>query len=95
MAKTKNEEKKVFTLEDLSRTELEVRYNANVAERKRLAEENKYLIKLHRSATSSEKKSTAEAKIAALQAKLDALRNPTPVIPEEVLEAISAETLAS
>jgi capsule polysaccharide export protein KpsE/RkpR len=102
MAKAKKNteivEKKVFTLEDLTKEELEVRYNANVAERKRLAEENKFLIELHRTAVSTSKKSSAEAKIAALQAKLEALRNPsTPeiaAVPESVIDAIETESLA-
>jgi DNA-binding Lrp family transcriptional regulator len=67
------------TLEDLTKEELVTRYEANVAERRRLADENKVLCELYKSANSSAKKNKAEAKIAELQAKLNALQNPTPV----------------
>ncbi|MDR2457466.1 MAG: hypothetical protein LBD41_03190 [Clostridiales Family XIII bacterium] len=71
----------------LTREQLSERYKNNIAERKRLAEENQYLITLHKNAASSEKKATAEAKIAALQAKLEALQNPTPVADEPEVAA--------
>jgi hypothetical protein len=74
------------TLEDLSKEELACRYQANVEERKRLAEENKVLCELYKSANSTAKKTAAEKKIAELQAKLAALTNPTPVVSEPVTE---------
>jgi hypothetical protein len=61
-------------LQNLTRGELVTRYKANVAERKRLAEENKIIGSLYKSKKSEETKASAEAKIAALQARLDALK---------------------
>jgi uncharacterized protein YktA (UPF0223 family) len=61
----------------LSREQLLARYNANKETVSGLRDENKIIEGLYKSATSSEKKSNAEAKIAALQAKLAALQNPT------------------
>jgi hypothetical protein len=71
----------------LTREQLKARYEANVAERNRLADENKTIQGLYKGAVSSEKKSSAEAKIAALQAKLAALQNPTPVAFDPVAPA--------
>jgi hypothetical protein len=65
------------TLQNLTRGELLTRYKANVVERKRLAEENKVIGGLYKSKKSEETKANAEAKIAALQAKLEALKNPS------------------
>jgi hypothetical protein len=79
----------------LTREQLKARYEANVAERTRLAEENKVLGTLYKGAVSTEKKSAAEQKIAALQAKLAALRNPTPAVETPVAdEAPAAESVA-
>jgi hypothetical protein len=77
----------------LNREQLSQRYKNNVAERNRLSEENKVLSSLYKGAVSSEKKSSAEAKIAALTAKLEALRNPSPVVPvvPEVESPVSEE----
>jgi len=81
----------VKTMESMTREELKARYDDNVAERQRLADENKQIHILWKTATSSEKKSSTEAKIAALQAKLAALQNPTvadaPVINDAAVEA--------
>jgi hypothetical protein len=63
-------------LQNLTRDELLTRHKANVAERKRLAEENKVIGGLYKSKKNEETKASAEAKIAALQARLDALKNP-------------------
>lgn len=79
-------------MEDLSKEELMTRYEANKAERQRLADENKLLAELYKGAASTAKKATAEAKIAALQAKLEALRGPS--VPELPAEA-PAETIAA
>jgi hypothetical protein len=79
-------------LTKLTKEELHLRRLANVAERERLAEENKYLVELYRSATSSAKMTSAENKIAALQAKLAALQNP-PVV-EAAPAADTVETPA-
>jgi hypothetical protein len=81
-------------LEDLSREELLCRYNDNVATRKALTEENKILCDLYKGAVSSAKKSNAEAKIAALQAKLEALKNPSPIASEIVSDPVSEEVPA-
>jgi superfamily I DNA and/or RNA helicase len=90
-------ESKTF-LEDLSREELVVRYNDNVATRKALAAENKVLGELYSKAKSAEKTASIEAKRAALLAQLEALKNPsTPVVatPEKVVEVSDlADSLA-
>jgi len=72
----------VSPLAGMTREELKVRYDANVAERKRLSEENQQIGILWKGAVSSEKKSSAEAKIAALQAKLAALTAEAPAVAE-------------
>jgi hypothetical protein len=76
----KEEEKAVpqNTLQNLTSIELLTRYKSNVAERKRLAEENKVIGGMYKSKKSEETTASAEAKIAALQAKLEALKNPSP-----------------
>jgi len=78
-------------LEDLTREELHARRIANVAERARLAEENILLAQLWKNATSGAKKSNAEAKIAALQAKLAALTNPT--VAEDITPVVEGDTV--
>jgi hypothetical protein len=69
-------EKEVETkeLQNMTKEALKSRAIANVAERKRLAEENKIIGGLYRNAVSTTKKSTMEKKIAELQAKLEALQ---------------------
>jgi dsRNA-specific ribonuclease len=61
-------------LQDLTKEELKHRAIANVAERKRLAEENKVIWSLYQNAVSTTKKSAMEKRIAELQAKLEALQ---------------------
>jgi hypothetical protein len=61
-------------LQNMTKEELKSRAIANVAERKRLAEENKVIWPLYRNAISSTKKSTMEKQIAELQVKLEALQ---------------------
>ena len=77
----------VNTLETMTREELKTRYNDNIATRKALAEENQMLVQLYRTASSSAKKSSAEAQIAKLQERLAALTNPTVVIGSEDISA--------
>jgi hypothetical protein len=61
---------------NLTRGEMLARCKANVAERKRLAEENKELYRLYKTSKAQEKTSSTEAKIQALTAQLEALKNP-------------------
>jgi cell shape-determining protein MreC len=69
------EGKENTTLQNLTSGELLARYKANVAERNRLSEENKELIRLYNAAKSQEKTVSTEAKIQALTAQLEALKN--------------------
>jgi hypothetical protein len=78
-------------LEDLSREELSLRYKDNVARRQELAEENKVLAELYKKAGVTEKSTAAAAKIAALQARLDALKNPSPKAEPVVTPEVAAE----
>jgi hypothetical protein len=85
----------VNTLETLSKEELVIRYKDNVAERQRLADENKFLVQLHKTATSTAKIDGANAKIAALQAKLAALTTPSVIEGDSpAIEAPATESLA-
>jgi hypothetical protein len=61
-------------LQDLTKEELKRRAIANVAERKRLAEENKVIWSLYQNAVSTTKKSAMEKQIAKLQARLATLQ---------------------
>jgi hypothetical protein len=70
------EEKKNTALQNLTSGELLARYKANVVERNRLSEENKELIGLYKVAKDQEKSSATEAKIQALTARLETLKNP-------------------
>jgi hypothetical protein len=58
----------------MTKEELKRRAIANVAERKRLAEENKVIWSLYQNAVSTTKKSAMEKQIAKLQAKLATLQ---------------------
>lgn len=60
--------------ETLTKEQLVARYEANVARRKELAEENKLLIELHKNATSSAKKDKAEKQLEEARAKLAKLQ---------------------
>jgi hypothetical protein len=100
MAKAKKTTEPVVTpvevtktfMDDLSKEELLTRYEANKIERQRLADENKMLIVLYKGATSTAKKTSAEAKIAALTAKLEALKGASvPELPADT----PAETIAA
>jgi hypothetical protein len=64
------------TLQNLTSTEMLARIRANVKERKRLATENKELYALYKGAKSLEKAASTEARIKALTAQLEALKNP-------------------
>jgi hypothetical protein len=61
---------------NLKSGELLARIKTNVAERKRLAKENKELFGLYKATKGQEKTSSTEAKIKALTAQLEALKNP-------------------
>jgi ubiquinone biosynthesis protein UbiJ len=65
----------VSSFANLTSGELITRYKANVKERKRLAEENKELSALYKAAKGQEETSSTEAKIQALTARLEALKN--------------------
>jgi hypothetical protein len=60
---------------NLKSGELLARIRANVKERKRLADENKVIGGLYKATKSQEKTSSTEAKIQALTAQLEALKN--------------------
>jgi hypothetical protein len=60
---------------NLTRAELIAKVRENTKERKRLAEENKELYRLYRDTKDREKTASTEAKIQALTAQLEALRN--------------------
>ena len=62
---------------EMTRDQIIELYNANIAERKRLIRENNELELLLQNAASSRRQSKAEIKLAALQAKLNALASPT------------------
>jgi hypothetical protein len=68
-------ETQVSPFASLTSTELMARVRVNVKERKRLSAENKELIGLHKATKAQEKSSSTEAKIAALTAQLEALKN--------------------
>jgi hypothetical protein len=78
----------------LTREQLKARYDANMAERRRLAEENKVIGNLYKSATSTEKNANKEARIAALTAQLEALRNPSPSTSSPADPVPSVESVA-
>lgn len=61
-------------LAEMTKEQLVERYEANVAERKRLAAENKLLEQLYKSATKVAKQQRAEKQIADAMAKLEALK---------------------
>jgi hypothetical protein len=65
---------------NLTSTEMLARIKANVAERKRLGEENKELYGLYKATKSLEKTASTEARIKALTAQLEALKNPSPKV---------------
>jgi nitrate/nitrite-specific signal transduction histidine kinase len=72
-AKSGMENTAVF--ETLTSGELLARYKANVAERTRLSEENKELSSLYKAAKAHEKTNSTQAKIEALTAQLEILKN--------------------
>jgi ubiquinone biosynthesis protein UbiJ len=72
----KEKENNVSLFVTMTSSELLARYNANVAERNRLSEENKEIIGLYKTAKAQEKSNSTEAKIQALTARLEKLQNP-------------------
>ena len=68
---------------EMTREQIIERYNANIAERKRLKKENNEIELLLNKAVSSRRQTKAEIKIVDLQAKLAALANLTVDDPED------------
>jgi hypothetical protein len=64
---------------NLTSTEMLARIRSNVKERKRLAAENKELQSLYKGTKSLEKTASTEARIKALTAQLEVLKNPPAV----------------
>jgi len=75
-----------------TREQLAERYDANVAERKRLAAENAQLKVFYSAAASSKKEAKVAAKLAKVQEQLEALKGKVAELPseEEVLAEVNA-----
>jgi phage terminase Nu1 subunit (DNA packaging protein) len=71
---SKGNKAQVFPFAKMTSEELVARYKANVAEKKRISEENREIIRLYRAVKSQEKAKSTETKIAVLQAQLEKLQ---------------------